>query len=77
MTVAELLKAQSKAQIYEDALARGYLWGVRESLLVLARLKFGALPASLEARNDVALLTQLERWLKRVVSANQPSELFD
>jgi hypothetical protein len=77
MTVAEQLRAVGREQGREQGRAQGRVETVRKNLFDLASLKFGALPESFEARINGAPVAQVETWLKRILTASRPSELFD
>lgn len=73
MTLAEKWLAEGRA----DGEAKGKLEGKAEALRKLLTLKFGELPDSALTRLGTATLTDLDRWLERVLAANQLEDVLD
>ena len=68
MTIAETL--------HEEGRAEGRVEGKVETLLRLARLKFGAIPRSLATRLRGATNEDLDRWLDALITADDLEAVF-
>ena len=69
MTIAETL--------HEEGRAEGRVEGKVETLLRLARLKFGAIPRSLATRLRGATNEDLDRWLDAMITADDLDAVFE
>ncbi len=65
MTIAETLHEEGRAE------------GKVETLLRLARLKFGAIPRSLATRLRGATNEDLDRWLDAMITADDLDAVFE
>lgn len=68
MTYAEELRQEGRRQGREE--------GLRAAVLQVLEVRFGALPAGIDARVAAAGLADLERWLRRAVTAANLDEVF-
>jgi len=62
--------------LMEQGEERGIAKGEGRSLMLLLELKFGTVPDEVRERVENANLEQLERWLKRVLPAENLGAVF-
>jgi len=75
-TAAQILMEQGEERGIAKGRAEGRAEGEIKSLMLLLELKFGTVPDEVRERIANANLEQLERWLKRVLPAENLGAVF-
>jgi len=71
-----MVMEQGRAEGEALGIAKGRAEGEIRSLMLLLELKFGTVPDEVRERVANANLEQLERWLKRVIPAENLGAVF-
>ena len=71
-----LSEAKGRARGRAEGRAKGRAEGSANLLLRLLRLRFGVLPADLEARVRGSSTEELETWSDAIFDAQSPEDLF-
>jgi hypothetical protein len=72
----EMAAGRAMARGEQEGLQAGLIEGRREVLLDQLTFRFGALPAALRARLDVADADALQRWSRRLLDAASLGDVF-
>ena len=76
MGLAQILREEGRQEGRQEGEIRGEIKGETQALTKLLKLKFGDLPAWVEAKIDQANKTQLDQWVERILFVDTLEQLF-
>lgn len=76
MSWGQILEQRGREQGREEGLQQGRHEGQARTLLAQMRVKFGAVPQTIEARVRQGTEEELERWTQRILTVDSIEALF-